>query len=100
MLKKVCVSCVKVSQRLLQSNGIYLFKKRVVYILLKHCQHSRSLLIAALLPTFESILPHGETLVVNESAATESTVNQIALFPVWVDSKFYTLLKCHLYFTF
>lgn len=61
--------------------------------------HSRSLFIATLLPTFESILPHSKTSIVNESAATESTVNQIALLPVWVDSKFCALLKCHFYFT-
>ena len=95
MLKKVCVSGIKVSQRLLQSNGIHLFEKRVVHILLERCQHSRSLLVATLLSTFESVLPHSKTLVVNESTATESTVNQIALLPVWVDSKFHTLLKCH-----
>lgn len=82
MLEKVCVSGIKVSQRLLQSNGIHLFEKRVVRILLERCQHSRSLLVAALFPAFESVLPHGKTFIVNESAATESAVNQIALLPV------------------
>ena len=99
MLKEVCVSGVKVSQRLLQSNGIHLFEKRVVHILLERCQHSRSLLVAALLPAFESVFPHSKTLIVNESAATESTVNQISLLSVWVDSKFYALLKYHFYYT-
>ena len=99
MFKEVCVSGIKISQRLLQSNGIHLFKKCVVYILFESCQHSRSLFIATLLPTFENILPHSKTSIVNESAATESTVNQIALLPVWVDSKFCALLKCHFYFT-
>ena len=99
MLKEVCVSGIEVSQRLLQSNGIHLFKKRIVYILLERCQHSRRLFVATLLPTFESVLPHGKTFIVNEPAATESTVNQISLLSVWVDSKFYALLKYHFYFT-
>lgn len=75
MLKKVCVSGIKVSQRLLQSNGIHLFEKRVVHILLERCQHSRSLFVATLLPAFEGVFPHSKALVVNEPAATESTVN-------------------------
>ena len=99
MLKKVCVSGVKVSQRLLQSNGIHLFKKCVVHILLERCQHSRSLFVATLLTTFESVFPHSKTLIINEPAATESTVNQILLLSAWVDSKFYALLKYQCYFT-
>lgn len=46
-----------------------------VIIPLERCQHSRSLFVATLLPAFEGVFPHSKALVVNEPAATESTVN-------------------------
>lgn len=55
-------------------------------------QHRRSLGITEFVASFIGFVTHSKSFVVDESATAKCLIDQIFLFPIWVDSKFNTFL--------
>ena len=96
-LEEVLESAIQVPERLLERDGIDILQISEVILLFKVCKHAGSLIIADLLSGRKSVITHGKTFVVDESAAPECLNYQALLLFVGICPESYALLHAVTY---